>query len=166
MFFSHDHLIHAGQSLLRAVLASDKLADREGHCLTAFSWFSKFRCSYWAVACCITEARPLSSLPLVSHILWCPAPVPGTPWRTKGSISVSPSLFDSIYHGYPVSWGKWPPIAFYDPQGNGSILTHYPLVISVEGVVTKNFIKYLENTGLTKNIFRVGKKQYHYKWVI
>jgi len=27
----------------------------------------------------------------------------------------------------------------------------YPSVISVEGVVTKNFVKYLENVGLTKN---------------
>jgi len=28
----------------------------------------------------------------------------------------------------------------------------HPSVISAEGVVTKNFLKYLENTGLTKNI--------------
>ena len=28
----------------------------------------------------------------------------------------------------------------------------YPLVMSAEGVATKNFLKYLENTGLTKNI--------------
>jgi hypothetical protein len=34
----------------------------------------------------------------------------------------------------------------------------YPSVISVEGVVTKNFIKYLENIALTKNILRVGHK--------
>jgi len=32
------------------------------------------------------------------------------------------------------------------------------LVISVEEVVTKNFLKYLENTGLTKNILRVAQK--------
>jgi hypothetical protein len=32
-----------------------------------------------------------------------------------------------------------------------------PLVISVEGAVTKNFLKYLENTGLTKTILRVGQ---------
>ena len=40
----------------------------------------------------------------------------------------------------------------------GGILTHYPLVISAEGVVTKNFLKYLDNIGLTKNIFRVQQK--------
>jgi hypothetical protein len=33
-----------------------------------------------------------------------------------------------------------------------------PLVISVRGVVTKNFLNYLENIGLTKNILRVGQK--------
>jgi hypothetical protein len=32
----------------------------------------------------------------------------------------------------------------------------YASVISVEKVVTKNFLKYLENIGLTKNILRVG----------
>jgi len=34
----------------------------------------------------------------------------------------------------------------------------YPLVISAEGLVTVNFLKYLENIGLTKNILRVGQK--------
>lgn len=29
----------------------------------------------------------------------------------------------------------------------------YPLVISAERVVTKNFLKYLEHKGLTKNTF-------------
>jgi len=33
-------------------------------------------------------------------------------------------------------------------------------------MVTINFLKYLENIGLTKNIFRVGQKQYYYKCVI
>ena len=28
----------------------------------------------------------------------------------------------------------------------------------MEGTVTKNFLKYLQNTGLTKNILRVGQK--------
>jgi hypothetical protein len=48
-------------------------------------------------------------------------------WRTTGSISISPSLFDSIYHGYPVSRGKWPFIACDNPQSHSeSILTCYP----------------------------------------
>jgi hypothetical protein len=34
----------------------------------------------------------------------------------------------------------------------------YPSVISVEGVITKNLIKYLENIALTKNTLRVGQK--------
>jgi len=34
----------------------------------------------------------------------------------------------------------------------------YPLVISAKGVVTKNFLKYLENISLTTNILRVGHK--------
>jgi len=34
----------------------------------------------------------------------------------------------------------------------------YHLVISVEGLVIINFLKYLENIGLTKNILRVGQK--------
>ena len=34
----------------------------------------------------------------------------------------------------------------------------YPSVISAEGVISKNFLKYLENIGLTKNILRVGQK--------
>ena len=33
----------------------------------------------------------------------------------------------------------------------------HPLVISVEGAVTKIFLKYLENIGLTKTILRVGQ---------
>jgi hypothetical protein len=33
-----------------------------------------------------------------------------------------------------------------------NIVSVYPLVISAEGVVTKNFLKYLENIALTKNI--------------
>jgi len=37
---------------------------------------------------------------------------------------------------------------------SGSLTTLiYPLVISAERVVTKNFLKHLEHTGLTKNIF-------------
>ena len=32
----------------------------------------------------------------------------------------------------------------------------YPSVISAERVVTRNFLKYLQNIGLTKNILRVG----------
>lgn len=35
----------------------------------------------------------------------------------------------------------------------------HPFVISVERVVTKNFIKYLENIGLSKNVIRVEQKQ-------
>jgi len=58
-----------------------------------------------------------------------------------------------------MSWGKLPWIASNGPWSNsGSILAHYPLVTSVKGVVTKNFLKYLDNTGLTKNIFRAGQK--------
>jgi len=38
----------------------------------------------------------------------------------------------------------------------------YPLVISVEGVVTKNFSKYLQNIGLTKKSSELGKKQHRY----
>ena len=34
----------------------------------------------------------------------------------------------------------------------------FTLVISAEGVVTKDFLKYLENVVLTKNILRVGQK--------
>jgi len=34
----------------------------------------------------------------------------------------------------------------------------YTLVISVEDVVTTNFLKYLKNIGLTKNILRVRQK--------
>ena len=34
----------------------------------------------------------------------------------------------------------------------------YTLVISAERVVTKNFLKYLQNTGLTKNVLRVWQK--------
>ena len=33
----------------------------------------------------------------------------------------------------------------------------YPLVISAEGVVTKNFLKYLENIAFTKNILSGAK---------
>ena len=33
-----------------------------------------------------------------------------------------------------------------------------PLVISVEEVVSDNFLNYLENVGLTKNVLRVGQK--------
>jgi len=35
----------------------------------------------------------------------------------------------------------------------------YPLVM-LAGMATKNFLKYLENTGVTKNIQEWGKKQY------
>jgi hypothetical protein len=41
---------------------------------------------------------------------------------------------------------------------NLSNISIYPLVISLEGVVTRNFLKYLKNIGLTKNILRVGQK--------
>jgi hypothetical protein len=34
----------------------------------------------------------------------------------------------------------------------------YPLVILAEGVVTKNFLKYIENIGLTKNTLRAEQK--------
>jgi hypothetical protein len=34
----------------------------------------------------------------------------------------------------------------------------YPTVISEEGVAAKIFLKYLQNTGLTKNILRVAQK--------
>jgi len=37
-------------------------------------------------------------------------------------------------------------------------ISAYPLVISVEGVVTKNFLQYLENTVLTINVLREGQK--------
>jgi len=37
-------------------------------------------------------------------------------------------------------------------------ISTYPLVISVEGLVILNFIKYKENICLTKNILRVGQK--------
>jgi hypothetical protein len=37
-------------------------------------------------------------------------------------------------------------------------MSTYTLVISLEGVVTTNFLKYLENTGLTKNILGVRQK--------
>jgi len=33
-----------------------------------------------------------------------------------------------------------------------------PLVISTEGMITRHFLKYLENMGLTKNVLRVGQK--------
>jgi hypothetical protein len=35
----------------------------------------------------------------------------------------------------------------------------HPFVISVERVVMKNFLKYLDNIGLTKNVIRVEQKQ-------
>ena len=38
---------------------------------------------------------------------------------TPSSINVSPSLLDSIYHGYPMLWGKWPLIASHGPQSHG-----------------------------------------------
>jgi len=34
----------------------------------------------------------------------------------------------------------------------------YSLVISMEGVVTRSFLKYIENTGLTKNTVKVMQK--------
>jgi len=34
----------------------------------------------------------------------------------------------------------------------------YPSVVSVEGVVTKNFTKCLQNIALTNNFLRVGQK--------
>jgi hypothetical protein len=33
----------------------------------------------------------------------------------------------------------------------------HPLVISAEGVVIKNFLKYLENAGLIENVLRAGQ---------
>jgi len=36
-------------------------------------------------------------------------------------------------------------------------ITVYPLVISEKGVVTRNLLKYLENTSLSKNILIVGQ---------
>ena len=33
----------------------------------------------------------------------------------------------------------------------------HPFIIPVERVVTNNFLKYLENIGLTKNVLRVGQ---------
>jgi ethanolamine utilization protein EutP (predicted NTPase) len=38
----------------------------------------------------------------------------------------------------------------------------YPLVISVEGVVTKHFLRYKEDVSLTKNIVRAGQKTVFY----
>jgi hypothetical protein len=38
------------------------------------------------------------------------------------------------------------------------LYTVYPLVISAKGVVTKNFLKYLENVRLTKYVLRVEQK--------
>jgi hypothetical protein len=35
----------------------------------------------------------------------------------------------------------------------------HPLIISAEGVVTINFLKYLDNTDVTKNILKVGQKE-------
>jgi hypothetical protein len=43
---------------------------------------------------------------------------------------------------------------------------YIPLGIPAEIVVTKNFLKYLQNIGLTKNILRVGQKQEYYKHVM
>jgi len=42
----------------------------------------------------------------------------------------------------------------------GSLTTYYiyPLVVSAKEVVTKNFLKYLENIRLTENVLRVGLK--------
>jgi hypothetical protein len=51
------------------------------------------------------------------------------------------------------------------PWNLNNIIVH-SLVISPEGVVTRNVLKYLENTGLTKKILRVGQKQHYYKRVI
>ena len=34
----------------------------------------------------------------------------------------------------------------------------YPLVTSVEGIVTRTFLKYLENICVTRNNLRVGQK--------
>jgi hypothetical protein len=33
-----------------------------------------------------------------------------------------------------------------------------PLVVSAEGMITKSFLKYIENTGLTKSVLRVGQE--------
>ena len=106
--------------LWAALLLSEKLADWVTYCLTVFTWFSKPPYSNWAAACCMTGARLLSALWPVSRILLCPALAPG-------SVRISPSSFDSIYHGYPVSWGEWLLIASDDPQSHGgNVLTHYP----------------------------------------
>jgi len=37
----------------------------------------------------------------------------------------------------------------------------YPIVVSAEGVITRNFLKYLENMSLTKNILRVPLQKCH-----
>jgi len=37
----------------------------------------------------------------------------------------------------------------------------YPLVVSAEGVITRNLLKCLENMGLTKNILRVPLQKCH-----
>ena len=37
----------------------------------------------------------------------------------------------------------------------------YPLVVSAEGVITRNFLKYLENMGLTKSILIVPLQKCH-----
>jgi len=39
------------------------------------------------------------------------------------------------------------------------------LGISMEEVVTQNFVKYLGNIGFTSNMLRVGQKKYSYKCV-
>ena len=40
-------------------------------------------------------------------------------------------------------------------------VSFYPLVVSAEGVITRNFLKYLENMGLTKNLLRVPLQKCH-----
>jgi hypothetical protein len=39
----------------------------------------------------------------------------------------------------------------------------YRIAISGNGVFTRNFLKYLENVGLTKNILRVGQNEFYYE---
>ena len=39
-----------------------------------------------------------------------------------------------------------------------NIVSVYPLVISAEGVVTRNFVQYQQNIGLTKNTLREGQR--------
>jgi hypothetical protein len=56
-----------------------------------------------------------------------------------------------------------PEIKYFWKPNNVSV---YSLVISMEGVATRSFLKYIENTGLTKNTLKVEQKAVYYKRVI